>query len=181
MTGDYVAISVPGDSGTLIMRHPEWVELAEGWQLGGWVDPAEAYEFSALHGTDRLTVTYGTGSPEFVTLRGTVAIGTNRGLKHVYLKIPAAGPPTRPRSADSAPASADFARSPMLHQNGTGTRHLAAFAEAAEADQIRHLNRQHSFSDTDRARQTATDPGKPLASLAEAHEWWHARLSYGGR
>lgn len=94
MTGsDEVTISVPGEAGALTMRHPEWVELASGWQLGGWVKPDEGYEFTPMYGTDRITVTYPSGLPEFVTLRGAVQLGTSRGLPHVYLKIPAAGPP----------------------------------------------------------------------------------------
>lgn len=75
----------------------------------------------------------------------------------------------------ATPAAVDYARSPMLHQNGRGLEHEAAFRAAAEDDQARHLKRQHMLADVDGARRTATDPGKPLASLSEAHEWWHIR------
>ena len=78
-------------------------------------------------------------------------------------------------ASQTSPAAVGYAKSPMLHQNGRGLEHETAFRAATEDDQARHLKRQHALADVDRARRTATDPGKPLATLAEAHEWWHIR------
>lgn len=63
----------------------------------------------------------------------------------------------------------------LLHMNGEGRKHEAAFRDAPEDDQVRHLRRQHFADDVQTYRETATDPGQPLASLSEAHEWWHYR------
>jgi hypothetical protein len=59
---------------------------------------------------------------------------------------------------------------PVLHVNGRGRGHQAAFRDADDARQQRHLKREHSI-DSDKALRVAG-----ATTLPEAHKFIHDRL-----
>jgi len=59
---------------------------------------------------------------------------------------------------------------PVLHVNGRGRAHQAAFRDADEARQQRHLKREHSLDPERALRVTGT------ATLHDAHEFAHDRI-----
>lgn len=95
-----LTIGVPGDDRTLTMVGPEWAELPEGWQLGGFVDYAALNEFGPLFGTDRIIATHPDGMPEFISLRTGISHPTSYGYQRVFVKIPTARGPRRPLTAE---------------------------------------------------------------------------------
>lgn len=61
---------------------------------------------------------------------------------------------------------------PVLHYNGRGRAHYAAFRESDDARQARHLTREHSAP----PERTRLITG--LDTLADAHEWLHDRFDH---
>jgi hypothetical protein len=68
------------------------------------------------------------------------------------------------------PAPFDPKSDPVLHVNGREAEHAAAFRDADEARQIRHLKREHSIAPESAVTISGADP------LPEAHEWLHYKF-----
>lgn len=77
-----------------------------------------------------------------------------------------------PHQVTGTPPPFDPKSDPVLHVNGRGRPHLAAFADADDARRERHMKREHS-----------TEPDRALAisgtgTLDEAHDWFHDRFDH---
>lgn len=91
-----ITVRVPGCTQELNMLRPEWDLLGgdvDGWQLGGWVDIDDLYEFRPLWDAEQVELTHPDAPPVLVSLRKLIHEPSERVAARAYLKLRAVDAP----------------------------------------------------------------------------------------